>query len=100
MNIDIEQIQKQTEPILKSYGIEYAGIFGSAVNGTLTPDSDLDILVKPFPDSKFSLFDLVGLEREISEAINMPADIVTENGISPYIKEIILKDLQPIYEQR
>ena len=35
---------------------------------------------------------------EIEDALGEKVDLVTENGLSPYIRENLLKDLQVIYE--
>lgn len=81
--------------ILVNNGVEFAGIFGSRARGDNKPDSDLDILVRFKKDDK-SLIDLIHIENLLSDAFGVRVDLVTEGGMSPYIKPYILKDLKVI----
>ncbi len=94
----IESIKGLIVPILKSNDVEFAGIFGSYARGENKPNSDLDILVR-FSKPK-SIFDLVGLEIEISERLGRKADIITEKYLHPYIRPQVSKDLKVFYGQR
>ena len=60
--------------------------------------SDTDILVE-FSERK-SLLDLVGIEQELSEALGVKADLLTEKSISPYLIDRIKKEMEVIYEER
>lgn len=85
-------------PILESNDVEFAGIFGSYAKGDEKKDSDIDMLVR-FRIPK-SLFDIVGLELELSAILKRKVDLVTERALCPHIKENVLKDLQLLYERR
>lgn len=87
-------ISKIKEILLKS-GVQFAGIFGSRARGDNRPDSDLDILIK-FKDDNKSLLDLIHIQNLLSDEFGIKADLVTEDGMSPYIKPYILKDLRVI----
>jgi len=41
-----KEILDKTIPILKSYGVVHASIFGSFARGEQGPDSDVDILIQ------------------------------------------------------
>lgn len=69
-------------------------IFGSYSRGEQTAQSDLDILVDF--DIKINLFDLIGLEQELSEMLGIKVDLVTERSLNPRLKEYILKEIKPI----
>ena len=58
-------------PVLRKYGIRRAGFFGSRARGDHRPDSDLDMLIECPTDRKFSLFDLVGLQDELTQALGI-----------------------------
>src|SRR3989338_4964026 len=92
----LESIKKIIVPILKDNGAEFIGIFGSYARGENKSESDLDILVK-FSKPK-GLFDIIGLERELSEKLERKVDLVTQGALSPYIKDNVLKDLKIIYQ--
>lgn len=94
----IEEIKSRAAPILEKCGVEFAGIFGSFARGENKPDSDLDILVR-FSKPK-SLFDLVGLEMELSKRLDRKVDLITEKYLHPYLRPQVLKDLKVLYGQR
>lgn len=44
--MNISELQKQISPILQTYGVKRAAVFGSVSRGEDKPDSDVDLLVK------------------------------------------------------
>ena len=81
--------------ILLQNGVQFAGIFGSRARGDNKSDSDLDILIRFREDNK-SLIDLINIQNLLSDEFGITVDLVTEDGMSPYIKPYILKDLKII----
>lgn len=96
--MDINQIKETAEPILKRHGIEFAGVFGSYARGEADHASDMDLLVRP--SEPLSLIELVGLERELSEAIGVKTEVVTEKSLHRYIAPFVFHDLKPLYGKR
>jgi hypothetical protein len=92
----LQNIKEITLPILKNYGIAKAFIFGSYARGEQREDSDIDLLIEYKPDAKRSLFTLARLKIELEEALQRDVDVVTENALSPYIRESALKSKQVI----
>jgi predicted nucleotidyltransferase len=43
-----------------------------------------------------SLLDLVALRDDLAQAIARPVDVVTENGIYPYLRQHILAEALPL----
>ncbi|MDP3697830.1 MAG: nucleotidyltransferase family protein [Candidatus Taylorbacteria bacterium] len=80
---------------LLNNGVEYAALFGSRARGDNRPDSDLDVLIRFKKDDK-SLLDLIHIENLLSDEFGIKVDLVTEGGMSPYIKPYIIKDLKVI----
>jgi predicted nucleotidyltransferase len=93
-----QEITQKIELVLKKHDVSFAGLFGSRARGEERPDSDVDILVK-FNRQK-GLFELVDLEKDLSDALNLEVDVVTEGALSPLLKSEVYKDLQPLYGQR
>ena len=91
-----EEIKEKIISILVKHGIKRILVFGSYARNEATPESDLDLIVD-FPEGT-SLLDHVGIEMELSEALNMKIDLLSRNGISPYIKDNVLKEAIVIYE--
>ena len=98
MNKELNEIKKKIEPVLKKYPISYAGVFGSFARGDEKSQSDLDVMIRLKPESHFSLFDLIGMERELARKIGRKVDLATEKSIGPYIRNSVFRDLKPIYE--
>jgi uncharacterized protein len=86
-NIELKELQPKIVKILKSHGIKKAGIFGSYARGTQKKSSDIDILVLPAKKMGFAFF---GLQIELEEKLGKKVDLVSYNGISPYLKDKIL----------
>lgn len=82
--------------ICRQNDISMIGIFGSTARGEATESSDIDLIVKLAKPK--SLLSLVRLERNLSEALGKKVDLMTENAISPYLKDRIFKELTVIYE--
>lgn len=80
-------------------GVKFAGIFGSYSRGEERKNSDLDILIKFQSDDK-SLIDLIRLENNLSDFLGKKVDLVTEEALSPLIRDSILSNLKPIYGER
>ena len=82
--------------ICRDNDVSMLGVFESMARGDATEHSDVDLLVRFFRTK--SLLTLVRIEREISDAIGLDVDLLTEASISPYLLPRILADLHVIYE--
>lgn len=82
-------------PLLRErYHVCTLEIFGSYVRGEEKPDSDLDLLVTF--DEVPTLFQFVGLENVISDALGIQVDLVMKDSLKPNIGKYILKEAQEI----
>lgn len=84
----------------RKFGVSYAGLFGSRVFGDDKPDSDYDILVDFFPDSKTTLLGMAALHIQLEQLLGVPVDLVTKDSLSPYIRDSILSSVIPFYGQK
>ncbi len=73
------------------YKAELLGVFGSYARGEQQEGSDLDILVRF--DYGATLFDMVGLEFFLQDALGIKPDIVSEKSIKPRIRSSVLSDI-------
>jgi len=76
--------------------IVYLGLFGSFARGEATSRSDVDLLVR-FSHPK-SLIEIVRTERELAERLGRRVDLVTEDAVSPYLRDRILAEAKGVYE--
>ena len=89
---EIKQILTEYKPIIqKHYKVSELGIFGSYIRGEQTENSDIDILVE-FSETP-TLFDLVGLEDDLSDRLGIKTDLVHKKGLKPHIGEFILSEV-------
>ena len=84
---------KQQKRELQNLGIVRIGLFGSYVREEQSEKSDIDILIEFKPeeenfDNYMSVYDI--LENLFR---NEKVEIVTKNGLSPYIGPQILKEV-------
>jgi hypothetical protein len=94
LNQNLQQMTEQMLPYCKQQGICKLGIFGSFARGTARPDSDLDLLVDFIHPT--SLLTQIRIERELSELLGIKIDLVTEQGLSPYLRDQIKAELKVI----
>ncbi|MEW6509053.1 MAG: nucleotidyltransferase family protein [Bacteroidota bacterium] len=79
---------------ISKYGIRAIGLFGSYVRDEQSESSDIDILVDFEPDKEnfdnyMAVYDLI--EKMFK---NQRVEIVTKNGLSPYIGPKILNEVK------
>lgn len=89
-----EQQQKIIET-LKPYNPRRIAIFGSYARNENLPESDLDVLVDFY--QTVNLFDMVGLEMDLSDLLGVKVDLVTERSVHPKIRSYILRDMKVIH---
>ena len=76
--------------IAAKYGAKRIRVFGSVARGEANTNSDLDLLVNM--EAHRSLFDLGGLQFDLEKSLEIPVDLVTENGLSGEMRTRILKE--------
>ena len=101
MEARIEISSEQIADFCRRWKIIELGLFGSVLRDDFRPDSDVDVLVTFAPDTRWSLFDLVDMQEELSHLLNRDVDLVEREAVvkSPnYIRRRnILQSAQVIY---
>jgi predicted nucleotidyltransferase len=80
----------EIERLASIHGARNIRVFGSVARSEDTSDSDIDFLIDM--EESRSLLDLVGFKQELEAMLNRPADVLTERGISPYLRKRILAE--------
>ena len=96
MKVKQEQLFENIVSHITKYGTKKVAVFGSYARGEEKPKSDIDILVE-FSERK-SLLEHVKIERELSEALGIKVDLLTEKAISPYLIDRIRNEMKVIYQ--
>ena len=83
----------------KKHTITYMAFFGSILRDDFREDSDIDIVIKV--GKRISLFDLAGIEIDLKEFLKTDhrLDVLTEESISPLIREQIENSMEVIYDE-
>jgi uncharacterized protein len=84
---------KENKSLLSGFGIKDIGLFGSYVRGDQSDKSDIDILIDFEPEMEN--FDNYMAVYDLFESLfqNEKVEIVTKNGLSPYIGSKILNEV-------
>jgi hypothetical protein len=93
-------LSERVIPILRPYARRIS-VFGSYARGEETPQSDLDLLVELRPIQERPPLGLkwFGLEQELSRLLGREVELVTEEALSPYVREFVEDDRIVLYEE-
>ena len=80
--------------VVESHHALNARVFGSALHGNDTEDSDLDILVDPTPET--TLLDIGAIRHELMHLLGVPVDVLTPKAIPEKFRAAILAEAAPV----
>lgn len=89
-HVDVAEIRRRIEPVLRRHGVQRAGLFGSAVRGELKASSDVDVLVELGPEE--NLLDLVELKLDLESVLGRRVDVVEYRAVHPLLQERIMAE--------
>jgi len=86
----LQKIVKKVLPILKEAGVKRASIFGSFVRGENKRGSDVDFLIDT--PKNMGLFDFVGLQIKMEEALKKKVDLGDYSALKKQIRNQVLSE--------
>jgi predicted nucleotidyltransferase len=89
---DILNRLRENAPALRARGVTHAALFGSRARGDNRPDSDTDIMIEVDPKAPMSVYDYVGLKEYIANLFEGRVDVVSLDGLKPYVRPAATKD--------
>lgn len=96
--MEIEKLLEQKRNIVlalaSKHGAKNVRVFGSAVRGESSPESDIDLLVK-MEDGR-SLLDVSALVLDLQDLLGTKVDVVSEDGLYWLLRRKILKEARPL----
>jgi predicted nucleotidyltransferase len=86
-NLDVQQVaerlRQEIPRLRRDYAVRSLGLFGSYVRGEQRRGSDLDVLVE-FSEVP-GMLRFLDLERDISQLVGIPVDLVQKEALKPAI---------------
>jgi hypothetical protein len=90
----LEEKREEIRRIAARHGAMNVRVFGSVARGEARQDSDLDLLVDTGPET--SSWFPAGLVLDLEEILGCKVEVVTQNGLNPYLKERVLQEALPL----
>ncbi len=79
--------------------IRRLAVFGSALHGDFTVDSDLDLLVEYDDSASVSYLDMARHELDLRASIGRQVDLRTAAELSRYFRESVVAEAVVVYER-
>ena len=98
MEIDAFLFSPKIENFCQKNHIRQLSFFGSVVRDDFDAQSDIDVLVE-FEPGHTPGFDFFMMEVELSQLLGRKVDLQTINFLSPEIRQSVLLEAVPVYEQ-
>lgn len=84
--------------LCRAWRVRRLELFGSALEASWRPDSDLDLLVEFEPDARWDLMDLSRFRDDFSKLVGRPVDVVERKALTnPYRRRHILSRVEVLY---
>ena len=97
INIDIPK--EKIAEFCRQNHIRKLALFGSALGDEFRPDSDIDLLVEFYPEHIPGLIRLAGMEIELTEIVGRKVDLRTEEDLSNYFRDEVVKSAEVQYAE-
>jgi predicted nucleotidyltransferase len=90
---------KETEPVLRAFGVAALYLFGSHVRDEAGSASDVDVFVDPASDQDFDFLDFMDAYQTLQNAFGHQVEVgySTRTGLSPYVREDVEREALRIF---
>jgi predicted nucleotidyltransferase len=90
---DVFALLRKNRDVVRSFGVERIGVFGSFAGESVDASSDVDVLVRFDPERK-SFDRFLALTDYLEEIFDRPVELVTTKALSPHNRERILEEVR------
>jgi uncharacterized protein len=90
---------EEIEHFCRRHKIRKLSLFGSILTDSFRPESDIDILVEFESGSRITLFDIAGMELELTEKLGRKVDLRTAGDLSRYFRDEVVATAAVQYER-
>lgn len=98
--MDLTLPRAEIESFCSRHHIRKLSLFGSVLTPRFRPESDIDVLVEFEPGKVPGLFDLAGMELELTEKLGRKVDLRTPQELSRYFRDEVVAGAAVQYERQ
>lgn len=84
----------------RRHRIRKFSLFGSVLRDDFGPESDVDVTAEFEPGVRFTLFDLVDMQEELSAIMGRRADLHEFRGFRPWMQQEVARSMKVLYESK
>lgn len=89
-SIALQNNREAIREIALRHRVRNVRVFGSALHGNDTEDSDLDLLVEPLPEA--TLMDIARIQVELAKLLNVSVAVLTPNALPEKFRAKVLTE--------
>jgi len=93
LDLPVEKIRM----LCRRYRVRELALFGSALRDDFEAESDVDLLVEFEPEAQVGFMTLARMQRELSDILHRPVDLVPKGGLKPKIRQAVLSSAEVLY---
>lgn len=94
---DVIEKLKETEPVLRRFGVAALYLFGSHARDEANRDPDVDVFIDIAPDAAFGLRPYMGAFETLKQAVGENVDYGTRKGLHPLLRSDIEREAIRIF---
>jgi predicted nucleotidyltransferase len=94
---DVIAKRKETEPVLRGFGVAALYLFGSHARDEAGSNSDVDVFIDVAPGAAFGLRRYMGAFETLKQAVGENVDYGTRNGLHPLLRSDIEREAIRIF---
>ncbi len=98
MKVELSSSREEIASFCKEHGIKRMAVFGSGLRDDFRPDSDVDILAEFDPAHIPTLFDIAGMDQNLSSFFGgRKVDLRTPEDLSRYFRHQVVSEAEVLY---
>ena len=91
----------EIEEFSRRWNVSAFAVFGSILREDFNTDSDVDVLLTPGPEARWTLLDIVRMQHELEGVFGRSVDVLTSRGVAmsrnPFRRNEIQRTARVIY---
>ena len=93
-SVALQNHREAIREIALRHRVNNVRVFGSALHGDDTDESDLDLLVDPTLET--TLFDIAKIQIELKNLLGIAVDVLTPRALPDKCREFVIKEARPV----